>query len=125
MKIAISAIDGSIEAPIDTRFGRCAYFLIVDTETMKSEVFFNKSASTSGGAGIQAAQTVINMGAEAVITGNVGPNAYQTLKAAGIRVITGASGSVKEAIERFKKGELKETPTPTVGAHSGMGGRGN
>ena len=57
-----------------------------------------------------------------MITGNVGPNAYQTLSASGIKIITGASGIVRDAIERYKKGELKETSTPTVGGHFGMGG---
>jgi predicted Fe-Mo cluster-binding NifX family protein len=57
-----------------------------------------------------------------VITGNVGLNAFQTLSASGIKIITGASGIIREAIERYKNGELKETPSPTVGGHFGMGG---
>ena len=74
----------------------------------------------SGGAGIQAAQMVAKTGAEIVITGNMGPNAFETLSAAGIQVFTGASGSVNEAIEKYKKGELKKTETASVGSHFGM-----
>ena len=122
MKVAVSATEENLDAQIDPRFGRCQYFIIVDTESMEYEVMPNASAMATGGAGIQAAQSVAGMGVEAVITGNVGPNAYQTLSASGIKIITGASGIVKDAVEKYKKGELKETPNPTVGGHFGMGG---
>jgi len=121
MKICVSAVSGSLDAQVDQRFGRCQYFVIVDSETMKFEVIENDSKNTSSGAGIQAAQTIANHGTEIVITGNVGPNAFQVLSTAGIRIITGAYGSVEETIERYKRGELKETSSPTVGGHSGMG----
>jgi hypothetical protein len=75
-----------------------------------------------GGAGISTAQMVANMGVQVVLTGNCGPNAYQTLSAAGIQVITGVSGSVKEAIEGYKTGKFQAISGPSVGAHSGMGG---
>ena len=71
---------------------------------------------------LQAAQNVAGMGVEAVITGNVWPNAFQTLSASGIKIVTGASGIVRDAVERFGKGELEETTSPTVGGHFGMGG---
>ena len=122
MKVAVSATEENLDAQIDPRFGRCQYFIIVDTESMEYEVMPNASAMATGGAGIQAAQSVAGMGVEAVITGNVGPNAYQTLSASGIKIITGASGIVKDAVEKYKKGELKETSFPTVGGHFGMGG---
>ena len=87
---------------------------------MNFESISNESAMSSGGAGIQAAQTVIKTGVEAVITGNIGPNAFQIFSTTNIKVITGISGSIKEAIEKFKKGELKETNSANVGSHSGL-----
>ena len=122
MKVAVSATGEDLDAQIDPRFGRCQYFIIVDVDSMKYETVPNESAMASGGAGIQAAQSVAGMGVEAVITGNVGPNAFQTLNASGIKIVTGANGIVKDAVERYKKGELKETSSPTVDEHSGMGG---
>ena len=99
MKIAVSVTGPDIDAEIDPRFGRCQYFLIVNTDTMEFDSIPNASATAMGGAGIQAAQTVAAKNVEIVITGNVGPNAFQTLNAAGIKVITGASGSARDAIE--------------------------
>ena len=120
MKIAVTAEDNTLESEIDSRFGRCSYFLIIDIDTMSFESISNENAMTSGGAGIQAAQTVAKTGAEVVVTGNIGPNAFQTLSAAGIKVFTGANGTIKEAIEKYKKGELKETDAPNVNSHSGL-----
>ncbi|MCW8802482.1 MAG: NifB/NifX family molybdenum-iron cluster-binding protein [Candidatus Bathyarchaeota archaeon] len=121
MKICVSASSNTLDANVDPRFGRCPYFVIVDSETMESEVVSNDSTNASHGAGIQAAQTVANTGATVVITGNVGPNAFKVLSATGIKVITGVSGSIKEAVEKYKNGELQETTNPTVGGHFGMG----
>ena len=123
MKIGISSTGADLDAQIDPRFGRCSYFLVVDSETMSFESISNESAMASGGAGIQAAQTVVKAGVQLIITGNVGPNAFQTLSAAGIKVFTG-SGSVKEAVEQYKKGKLKEIETASVGSHFGMRGAG-
>jgi predicted Fe-Mo cluster-binding NifX family protein len=79
-----------------------------------------------GGAGIQAAQTLTKKGVDVLITGNVGPNAFQALSAAGIKIVTGASGTVREVVEKYKRGELSETGAPTVKGHFGMGiGRGS
>ncbi len=117
MKIGITSTGENLDADIDQRFGRCKYFLIVDTESMDFEVVSNENAMASGGAGIQAAQAIAKKGAEVIVTGNVGPNAFQTLSAAGIKVFTGASGTINE---KYKKGELKETETSNVGSHSGM-----
>jgi predicted Fe-Mo cluster-binding NifX family protein len=123
MKICISSTGTDLNADVDPRFGRCQYFLIVDTETMTVEIISNESTAVSSGAGIQAAQTVVRSGVNSVITGNIGPNAFQTLQAAGINVITGVNGSVKDIVEKFKKGELKETNTPSVESHFGMGNK--
>jgi len=120
MKIGISSTGENLDANVDQRFGRCKYFIIVDTESMEFEVLSNGSAMAFGGAGIQAAQTIARTGAKVVVTGGVGPNAFRTLSAAGMKVFTGASGTIKESVEKYKKGELKETEAPSVGSHSGM-----
>ncbi|MDH5389645.1 MAG: NifB/NifX family molybdenum-iron cluster-binding protein [Candidatus Bathyarchaeota archaeon] len=125
MKICVTAVSGSLEAQIDPRFGRCPYFVIVDSETMEFETVPNIASGSMSGAGIQAAQTMASKGVKVLITGNVGPNAFQALSAAGIRVVIGAFGNVREVIEKYKSGELKETSSPTVRGHFGMGmGRG-
>jgi len=121
MKICVSASSNSLDANVDPRFGRCPYFVIVDSETMKFDIVSNDSTNAAHGAGIQAAQTVVNSGAKVVITGNVGPNAFKVLSATGIKVLTGVSGSINQAIKKFKNGELQETTNPTVGGHFGMG----
>jgi len=120
MKLAITAKGNTLDSEVDSRFGRCSHFLIVDTDTMNFESISNESAMASGGAGIQAAQTVAKSGVDAVVTGNMGPNAFQTLSAAGIKVFIGADGTIKESIEKYNKGELEETKAPNVGSHSGM-----
>jgi predicted Fe-Mo cluster-binding NifX family protein len=120
MKICISSTGKDLNSQVDTRFGRSNYFLLVDIDKMSFESISNESANNSGGAGIQAAQTLANTGVEVVITGNVGPNAYQTLSAAGIKIITGVNGTVKDAIEKYKKGELKNSESANVTSHFGM-----
>jgi predicted Fe-Mo cluster-binding NifX family protein len=125
LKIAISSSSDNLDSMLDPRFGRCQYFVYVDPETLEYEASPNESTNTMGGAGIQAAQNVANKHVEAVLTGNIGPNAFQTLEAAGIKVYTGLTGTIKEVIEKFKTGELTETSQPNVGSHAGMGaGRG-
>lgn len=123
MKIAITATGDSLEAKVDPRFGRCAYFLVVDVDTMEVEAIENAGASAGGGAGILAGQAVADAGAQAVLTGNVGPNAFQTLSALGLSMYTDVTGTVKEAVEQYKAGELQETTAATVGSHFGMRGR--
>ncbi len=120
MKIALSATGPTLDADVDPRFGRCQFFMIVDTDTMEFEVVDNASANASGGAGIAAAQTVINKNVQVVLTGNVGPKAYQVLSKAGIQTFAGASGKVQVAIETYKNGGLKATSGPTVEEHAGM-----
>ncbi|MEA3294565.1 MAG: NifB/NifX family molybdenum-iron cluster-binding protein [Euryarchaeota archaeon] len=120
MKICVTSTGTTMDAPVDPRFGRCQYFMIVDLDTMEYEAMSNPSIGASGGAGIQAAQTVAGKGVGAVATGNVGPNATQTLGAAGIQIMTGARGTVKDAIEQYKSGGLTQTEIPTAQAHSGM-----
>ena len=121
MKICITSEGKTLEAKVDPRFGRCQNFIFVDTDTGKFEAQENTNAQFQGGAGIQSAQLVNSKGAKAVLTGHVGPNAFQTLNAAGIRIYTGISGTVKDAIEAFKGGQLKSTESPSVGSKFGMG----
>lgn len=125
MKIAISATGPSIDAEVDPRFGRCQYFVIVDPDTMQFESIENSSASASGGAGISAAQMIAGKGVEAVLTGNCGPNAYQVLSPAGIKVVTGVTGTVRDSVQSYKSGQLEGGTQPNVPGHFGSGfGRG-
>ena len=124
MKIGITSTGEDLNAQVDHRFGRCRFFLIIDIDTMDFKSISNESAISSGGAGIQAAQNIAKAGVDVVITGNMGPNAFQTLSAAGIAVFTGATGTIKETIEKYKKGDLKRTESANVGSHFGMAGTG-
>jgi predicted Fe-Mo cluster-binding NifX family protein len=122
MKIAITSAGSNLEAQVDPRFGRCQYLLFVDTESLQFEAVRNPNVAAGGGAGVQTAQMVAAKQVEAVVTGNAGPNAYQTLSAAGVKVYTGATGTVRQAIEAFGRGELQEAAGPSVGSHFGAGG---
>ena len=120
MKIAVTSTGNSIDSDVDPRFGRCLNFLIVDTDTMQAEAVVNSSVNYAHGAGIGAAQLVASLDVEAVITGNVGPNAYLALSRTSLKVYTGAVGTVKEAITQYKEGKLKEATDPTVSEHHGQ-----
>jgi len=121
MKIGISSTGTSLESNVDMRFGRCPYFIIYDTESNDFEHIENQSRQAMGGAGIQAAQMIIDKKVGAVITGNVGPNAYRVLSSANIKVYSGITGTVKDAIEKLKKDEFKATEGPDVQSHFGTG----
>lgn len=122
MKICVTSAGTTLDAPVDPRFGRTAHFMIVDSETMAFEAVPNTAVGAMSGAGIQAAQTIVSKGVEVVLTGNVGPNAFQALSSAGVKIVVGAHGTVREVIDKYKKGELRETRAPTVGGHFGRGG---
>ena len=122
MKVAVSSSGTNLDSQIDPRFGRCAYFVIVNTDDMSFEAFDNEAIALGGGAGIQSSQFVASKGAGAIITGNVGPNAVQTLSAAGIEMFMGQTGSVREAVERYRKDDVKPQGSPNVDNHYGMGG---
>jgi len=125
MKIAISATGPGLDSEIDPRFGRSEYFVIVEPDTMRFETLTNPNPGAPSGAGIGTAQFVCNKGVEAVITGNIGPKAHQVLSAAGVRMLTGVSGKVSDAIEMFKSGKLTarvDTGSgPEMGASPAMG----
>lgn len=123
MKIAISSTGKDLDFQVDPRFGRCQYFIFVNPETMEFEALENEGAMSMGGAGIQAAQFIAQRGAIALITGNLGPNAATALSAAGIKVYLVSGGKIKEMVEDFKSGKLREVSGPTVPPHFGMGRR--
>ena len=93
-----------MEAEVEPRFGRCAYFLIVDSETMHFEAFSNPATTLGGGAGPRTVQEFVNRGAAVVLTGRVGPNAEEALEAADLEVVTGVNGTVREAVEAYLAG---------------------
>jgi len=123
MKICVTSQADNLDGELDPRFGRCKYFLFVDKDTLEFEAVVNPNIDAMGGAGIQSGQFVASKGVKAVLTGNVGPNAFQTLKTAGIDVVTGLSGSIKEAIEKYKKGEMEPTQGPSVSSKFGLPGK--
>jgi predicted Fe-Mo cluster-binding NifX family protein len=102
-------------------FGRCPVYVIVDSDTMAFQAVPNQAASAAGGAGIQAAQDVVNRGAKAVVTGNIGPNAYSVLAAAGVAVHVFGGGTVRQAVEAYRAGQVSSVSSPTGPAHGGMG----
>jgi len=124
MKIAVSATGTTLDAQVDPRFGRCQYFVIVDPGMMQFEALENSNAIAGGGAGVSTAQMIAGNKVEAVLTGNCGPNAYQVLAAAGIKVITGVTGKVEDAIQNYNSGSFQTTSEANVSAHFGMGSGG-
>ncbi len=120
MKIAITSMGAKLEDKVDPRFGRCHYFILFDTDTNKSEAIENTGAQGMGGVGIQSGQIMADKGVKVVLTGSCGPNAFQTLQAAGIKVITGVNGTVQEAIDKYKSGDYKTISQANATAHSGM-----
>ena len=123
MKLAVSASANNLDAQLDPRFGRCAFFLVINPDDMSFEAFNNVSALKGAGAGIQSAKFLSSKGVAVVITGNCGPNAVRTLRAAGIDLYTGQAGTVREVVERFNKGNIKPTTEANVDRHYGTGGR--
>lgn len=119
-KVCVTSEGNNLDSKVDPRFGRCQYFIFADADTLAFEAIQNPNIESMGGAGIQSGQFVAEKKAKTVLTGNVGPNAFQTLQAAGIDVVTGIAGTVKEAIEKYKKGGLKHTQGPSVDSKFGM-----
>jgi len=118
MKVAITAKGTDLKSDVEPRFGRCQWFLLVDTETKEFEVIDNaENVNRAGGAGIGATKLIVSKGAEALITGHCGPNAFTTLSEAGIKVFFGSQGSVEEMLDKLEKGELPEVEAPDVRGH--------
>lgn len=123
MKICVTSQGANLDSAVDPRFGRCKYFIFVDSENLDFEAIENSNIDAMGGAGIQSGQLVGKKEARVVLTGNVGPNAFETLRATGIEVITGVSGTVKEAVSKYTKGEFSPTDKPSVNSKFGLPGR--
>jgi predicted Fe-Mo cluster-binding NifX family protein len=118
MKVAITSQGKDLDAPVDPRFGRTAYILIVDMDDNSIEVLDNsENVNAFKGAGIQAAASVADKGVEVLLTGYCGPKAYQTLAAAGIKVANDASGTVEEALADYKSGKLAYADGANADAH--------
>ena len=125
MKLAITSTGKKLDSNLDPRFGRAAYFIIVDPKTMAFEVVENsQNLNLPQGTGIQSAQFIADQGAKALITGHCGPNAMQTLSAAGVPVYVGQAGTVQDLVDKFNNGQLKPTTEANASAHAGTGGKG-
>ena len=113
-------MDKGLEAQLSSRFGRCPYFVIINTDNMQVETLQNTAVNALNGAGIQAAQLLLNKNVNAIVTVNVGPKAFQVLKTARIKIFMGKSGKISDILKLYKKGDLKEIETPTQpGKHMG------
>jgi predicted Fe-Mo cluster-binding NifX family protein len=118
MKIAVTSQGQNSNSPVDPRFGRAKFFVIVDTETGKSRAVDNaQNLQAAQGAGIQAGRNVVGLEVAAILTGHVGPKAFATLQAGGVQVYTGASGTVAEAVEGFQAGDLQLASKADVQGH--------
>ena len=120
MKIVISSTGSSFDSEVDPRFGRCQYFMIVDLDDMSFEAMPNTNLAQGSGVGIQSAKLVVDQGAKAVLTGNIGPKAQDVLAEVGVDVITGISGTVREKAQQYKNGELQPDSQPNVKNGAGL-----
>ena len=118
MKVVITADGKDLSSRLDSRFGRAKWLILVDRDTGGFEAEDNSvNFNAVSGAGIQTAQNVAGLEAEALITGNVGPNAFKTLNAAGVKVFLSEAQTVQEALDLFKEGKLQEVTEPNVQSH--------
>ncbi|MDP8218601.1 MAG: NifB/NifX family molybdenum-iron cluster-binding protein [Candidatus Theseobacter exili] len=118
--ICITSTGNTLSAPVDARFGRCKYFIIINTGSLDFEAIENPYAESRGGAGIQSGQMMSERNVNALLTGNIGPNAFQTLRAAGVKLFTGVDGTVEDAVKKYTSGVLKSVDNPSVSSHFGM-----
>jgi len=121
MKIVVSAQGENLDAPASPVFGRCPTYVFVDTETLEFAAVANPAMNQGGGAGISAAQFVVNEGAQAVLTGNLGPNAFGVLQAAGVPGYLVGEGTVRQAVDALLAGRLQPMAGANVAGHAGMG----
>lgn len=120
MKVAICSQGESLDSKVDPRFGRCSHLIVFDTETGDIQAFSNPSASSAHGAAIATVQFLMSQEVEAVLARNIGPNAESGLSAAGIRVYFPEGDTVKDALEEYKQGRIREHSGATVGSHHGL-----
>ena len=120
MKIILSTTASGLDASLDPRYGRCAYFLVVDPQSMEWQALPNPALHSGGGAGVQAAQLAANHQCQAVVSGEFGPNAFDALAAAGIEMYKyGSLGSVQEVLEHYLDGTLESVQGPGNAGHHG------
>uniref|UniRef100_A9A6I3 Dinitrogenase iron-molybdenum cofactor biosynthesis protein n=1 Tax=Methanococcus maripaludis (strain C6 / ATCC BAA-1332) TaxID=444158 RepID=A9A6I3_METM6 len=119
MKLCITSTGNTLESTFEQRFGRSPYFIIYDTDSKEFSVIENKNGESAHGAGIGSAQLVISHNIDAVISGNMGPNAKQVLDGENIKTYKGTGSTVFENIQLFEKNELSEITKPGQ-AHQGM-----
>ena len=118
MKIAVTSTGKNLESLVDPRFGRAAYILIVDADTLEFEVLDNaENVNAFKGAGIQAATMISDKKADVLLTGFCGPNAFKALDAARVKVAGDVSGTVREAVAAFADGKIKLVSKPNVEGH--------
>ena len=119
MKIAISASGQTVDSLLDKRFGRCPYFVIQDSETGQVETIENEGIKSEGGAGIAAAQQIIDRDVDVILTGNLGPNAFKLIAKVGIRAYKCDEMVIRDALEKFSGGELTEIEKSGPAHHGG------
>ena len=118
MKITVTSQGRELSSPVDPRFGRAKFFVVVETDTGEFAAVDNvQNLNAAQGAGIQAGRNVVESGVKAVVTGHVGPKAFATLQAGGVEIYTGATGTVAQAIEQFKAGKLNQSAGADVEGH--------
>ena len=121
MKIAVSAVDNNgWETKLDSRFGRAAYFAVVDTKEDSIEFIKNDAKNASSGAGVQAAQTVADAGVDVLISGNIGPKAFDGLSRTDMEIYSGSEESIQKIIDEYQLGNLEELESATKSAHAGL-----
>jgi predicted Fe-Mo cluster-binding NifX family protein len=123
VKIVVTATGSNLDARTSPRFGRCPIYMFVETETMAFEALPNPALDASGGAGVLTAQVVVERGAQAVLSGNLGPNAMEVLQAAGVPAYLVGEGTVREAVEAYKAGQVEPLQKANVRTKAGLGQR--
>jgi predicted Fe-Mo cluster-binding NifX family protein len=118
MKLVITSEGESLQSPVDPRFGRAKFFVVIDTETQVVTAIQNAvNLNAIQGAGIQAGKTIVELGIKSLITGHIGPKAFATLQSGNVEVYTGATGTVADAVEQLKNGQLKKAQSADVEGH--------
>lgn len=119
MKLVVTSEGDSLQSPVDPRFGRAKFFVFIDTETHSVTAIQNAvNLRATQGAGIQAGKTIVELGIESLITGHVGPKAFATLQAGNVIVYTRATGTVADAVEQLKNGQLQRAQSADVEGHN-------
>jgi predicted Fe-Mo cluster-binding NifX family protein len=118
MKIAIPCEGTNLQSNVSQSFGRCEYFVVVDTDTNKFEVIDNTAISSEGGAGIKASQSVVDSGAKAVITFHLGQNAADVLNAADVKILKAVPGDIENVVAKFKSNQLEVLTEIHPGYHN-------